>query len=198
VSQSRSARERSANRATNLLGALALAVGDRMRVATEDAARHTAAAPAALVALHEFLAGASMDDLRKVVGLTPSGAVRLVDRLVADGYVQRRPGANARALSLVLTAPGHRAARRVLSARSATLTAALGELSDADLRAFERVCEKLLRTLAADRLADRARGRPPPGGYLCRLCDFTACGRERGDCPVTRLTTSAGPTGAGS
>jgi MarR family transcriptional repressor of emrRAB len=39
------------------------------------------AAPAALVALHEFLCGASIDQLRQVVGLTPSGAVRLIDKL---------------------------------------------------------------------------------------------------------------------
>jgi DNA-binding MarR family transcriptional regulator len=197
VSQSRDIAG-SEGRSTNLLGALAVAVGDRLRVATEDAARHTAAAPAALVALHGFLAGGSMDELRRVVGLTPSGAVRLVDRLEADDYVQRRPGANGRAVSLVLTANGHRAARRVLAARSAALDRVLGELSEAERRAFERIAGKLLRTLAVDRLADRAAGHPPPGGYLCRLCDLTACGRDRGACPVTGLATTTGSKGTGT
>ena len=57
-----------------------------------------------------------MDDLRNVLGLTPSGAVRLVDRLAADGYVERRAGADGRSLALRLTPAGSRVARRVLSA----------------------------------------------------------------------------------
>jgi MarR family transcriptional repressor of emrRAB len=94
---------RSPDRTTNLFGALMLVAGDEIRRATEIAANHTDAAPAALVALHEFLGGRSIDDLRNAVGLTPSGAVRLVDRLVSAGYVERRPGSDRRAVALVLT-----------------------------------------------------------------------------------------------
>ena len=83
--------EASLARSANLLGALSLAVADAMRRATEDAAGHTSAGPAALVALDQFLDGRTMEDLRRAMGLTGSGAVRLVDRLEADGYVRRRP-----------------------------------------------------------------------------------------------------------
>ena len=68
-------------RQANLLATLAMGLNDRIRDAEETAAGHGSAAPAALVALHEFLGGASIDRLRQVVGLTPSGAVRLIDKL---------------------------------------------------------------------------------------------------------------------
>src|SRR4051812_31662731 len=92
-----------ADRTTNMFGALTLVAADAIRQATEQAANHTAAAPAALVALYEFLDGHSVDDLCQVVGLTPSGAVRLVDRLAADGHVERHTGADRRSVSVVLT-----------------------------------------------------------------------------------------------
>ena len=56
-------------------------MNDQIRSAEEAAARHGSSAPAALGALHEFLGGASVDELRQVVGLSPSGAVRLIDKL---------------------------------------------------------------------------------------------------------------------
>ena len=96
-------------------------MADRMREATESAASHGAAGPAALTALDEFLGGRSMDDLRRVLGLTHSGAVRLVDRLAADGCVERRAGADGRSVALVLTAKGRRVARRVRAARAEAL-----------------------------------------------------------------------------
>ena len=81
----------------NVFGTLSLVVTDRMRDATEGAAGQRAAGPAALVMLHEFRPGASVEDLRHAVGLTHSGAVRLVDRLVAAGDVERRAADDARA-----------------------------------------------------------------------------------------------------
>ena len=78
----------------NVLGALATAIDDAVTAAIEDATGLTGAAPAALIALHDLLAGRSVDDLRHAVDLTHSGAVRLVDRLVADGLATRRPGAD--------------------------------------------------------------------------------------------------------
>ena len=80
------------DRAGNLLGAFTLAVADRAADAVGDAAGQTGAAAAALSALYHFLDAPSVDRLRTVLGLTPSGAVRLVDRLAAAGYVERGPG----------------------------------------------------------------------------------------------------------
>ncbi len=184
MSEFRNARE------ANMLGALALAVVDSVREATETAAGHTAAGPAALVALDEFLGGRSMDDLRRALGLTPSGAVRLIDRLTADGCVERRPGANGRSVALTLTPRGRRVARRVKAARAEALDAVLGDLTTPERVALGRVIDKLLRTLTASRLAARREAAGPVGGWLCRLCDFEACGREHGDCPAQSEASS--------
>ena len=60
----------------NLLRAVALAISDR---AAASAGNPTTTA--ALSALLHFLDQPTIDQLRRVLGLTPSGAVRLVDRL---------------------------------------------------------------------------------------------------------------------
>jgi DNA-binding MarR family transcriptional regulator len=171
-------------RLANLVGALTLALSDAMRDATETAADHAAAGPSTLIALNEFLAQPSIDEMRRVVGLTHSGAVRLVDRLEAQGYVTRRPGRDARAVSVVLTAKGKRAAERVRVARASAFDSVLAVLSSEEQRSLAGLTEKLLAAITDQRLRDRAREKTPPGGWLCRLCDFEACGRPRGDCPV--------------
>jgi DNA-binding MarR family transcriptional regulator len=179
-------------RLVNIVGALTLALSDRVRDATETAAGQSATAPHALVALHEFLGHRTMDELRRAIGLTPSGAVRLVDRLVQAGYVERRPGSDGRSVALVLTSTGTRAARRVLAARSAALDNLLLELSAAERTSLANITEKLLAAITRQRLADREEGRDPPGGWLCRLCDFDACGRDEGMCPSTATAQEYG------
>ncbi len=101
------------DRAGNLLGALALSIADRMTDAVEESVGQSQSAAVALSALHHFADGATVDKLRRVLGLTPSGAVRLVDRLQDAGLVEReRGGADKRALALRLTPSGARAAER--------------------------------------------------------------------------------------
>ena len=165
---------------------MALALGDRVRTATEGAVDQTAAAPAALVALREFLGGRSVDDLRRVVGLSPSGAVRLVDRLVDAGLVERGAGPDRRTVAVVLTAAGDRAARRVQAARAAALVDLVAELTSEERTALTRVSERLLAIVARTRLDERAAGAVPPGGWMCRLCDQVACGRPVGECPAAQ------------
>jgi MarR family transcriptional repressor of emrRAB len=173
----------SLTREGNLLGALVVAMGDGLRESTERAGRLGAAGPAALVALARFLEGRSVDDLARAVGLTPSGAVRLVDRLTAEGLVRRRPGPDGRTVALALTAKGTTVARRVAAARAGALEAALAGLSDRERATLGRLLAKLIESLTAARLEQRAQRAPPTGGWLCRLCDFAACGRPTGDCP---------------
>jgi MarR family transcriptional regulator, negative regulator of the multidrug operon emrRAB len=79
-------------------------------------AGHGASGPAALVALDGEAGGGSIDALRRILGITHSGTVRLVDRLAGAGLVERRVGADARAVALHLTPQGRRLARRVLAA----------------------------------------------------------------------------------
>lgn len=178
-------------RLANLLAVLALGLNDRVRSAEEAAAGHGAAAPSALVALHEFLGGASIDELRQVVGLTPSGAVRLIDKLSEAGLTKRGPGRDGRSVAVALTRRGTAAAERILAARRRVSETALAGLSPTELEALTPLLERLLEQLTLGRLAERANGQKPPGGWLCRLCDFSACGRRKGACPVADVTESA-------
>lgn len=175
-------------RVVNLLGALSVALADRIHEAIDQAAGARSAAPAALVALDGFLDGGSIDRLHDVVGLTPSGAVRLVDRLEADGLVERRPGRDRRSVALVLTTAGRAAAQQTRQARASVVQRVLEGLHDDDTAELARILEQLLAHLTVDRLAAREAGRLPRGGWLCRLCDLEACGREQGACPAANAT----------
>ena len=79
--------EMSMDRTTNLLGVVGLAVADRIEEETRNILKHSGETPAALVVIGYGL-GPSNDELRRVLGLSHSGTVRLVDRLVADGLVE--------------------------------------------------------------------------------------------------------------
>ena len=108
-------------RLANLLGALSTGLNDTAQESAGAAARLDGAAPAALIALLDFLPGGTVRDLSRVVGLTHSGAVRLVDRLVVAGLVARKPGSDGRSRSISLTAAGSRLAKRVRGAREAAV-----------------------------------------------------------------------------
>src|SRR5688572_20555675 len=92
----------------NSFGALPVEVAQRVQEAGGRASPHGASAPAALAALHGLASGQSIDALRRIVGLTHSGAVRLVDRLAGAGLVERRVGADQRSVALHLTPEGRR------------------------------------------------------------------------------------------
>jgi DNA-binding MarR family transcriptional regulator len=164
--------------ATNVLGALGLALADRLAEAAERAGGGSAAA--ALTTLYGTRAGIRIDGLARVVGLSHSGAVRLVDRLEADGLVERRRGADQRSTALYLTAAGRRSARRVLSDRGAAMHSTLSLLTEDQQAAMADLADHLLRELAAE---------PAAEARLCRLCDLEACGRSAGRCPVAGRRT---------
>jgi DNA-binding MarR family transcriptional regulator len=172
-------------RLSNLLGAWALAISDRIGAAAAEAAGRGGQAPAALVALHQFAGGGTIENLRGVLGLTHSAAVRLIDGLVADGHVVRRTGKDdARSVALALTPSGRAAARRVIRARGDAVASTLEGLSVPDRRTLTVLAEQLTSDLTAARLEERRHGTAPAGGWLCRLCDFQACGRPEGRCPA--------------
>lgn len=163
------------DRQANLLGALALVIADRTTEAVAAAAGQSETAAAALSALYHFLGQPTIDLLRRVLGLTSSGTVRLVDRLVDAGYVIRGPGGDGRSTSVTLTEEGRRAAERVSRARAEVLRAALERLSPTDRETFER--------LMGDLAVGFVRA-PGATRWICRLCDTGACGRDEGHCPV--------------
>src|SRR4051812_44599992 len=160
----------------NLLGALGLVLADRLAAAAELAGGVSAAE--ALVALDGGRSGASIDALARIVGLSHSGTVRLVDRLARDGLIERRRGADQRSAALFLTPAGRRLARRVLTRRDAEMHSVLALLTAGEQDALTRVATRVLRRLG---------GAPEAEPRLCRLCDLEACGRSRGGCPVAAV-----------
>jgi MarR family transcriptional regulator, negative regulator of the multidrug operon emrRAB len=169
-------------RDANLLGALSLAVTERLEAAASAAAAQGGSGPAALAALDTFLEGSSIDTMRKPLGLTHSAAVRLVDRLAAAGLVTRGAGEDGRSVAVFLTPAGRRAAAQVQEGRMLALTKVLTALEAAEREQLTRVVEKLLAGLTFGRADAR---------HICRLCDAGACGHEEGRCPVTRAADRA-------
>jgi DNA-binding MarR family transcriptional regulator len=173
-------------RLVNLLGAVATGLADQVGAACAEAAQLSGAAPEALIVMLDFSPEGSVHMLSQAVGLTHSGAVRLVDRLVDAGWATRRPGDDARSVKISLTRRGRTIAERVRSRRHQELASALDGLSARQRTELLRTCELLVGNLTRRRLAQRAAGEQPAGGALCRMCDFGGCGRPSGLCPAAR------------
>src|SRR3954449_5324272 len=90
------------DRLAQLLGVVGLAAAERVQAVASAEAGHAGGGPAALVHLAAH-PGGSVNDLAEVLAISQPAAVRTVDRLVADGLLKRRPGADRRTLALFLT-----------------------------------------------------------------------------------------------
>ena len=169
-----------AARQANLLGALALGTVDRLRDAVLDRNARSLSAGAALIHLR-LRPGQTIDLRARVLGISHPVAVRLVDRLENEGLVDRRPGADARSRSLVLTKTGQRAAVAALRNRLEVLDGVLAPLTVTERDELERLLEKLLAGMIRSRGAAR---------HICRLCDFPTC--DQPACPVDRAAEEPG------
>lgn len=88
-------------------------------------------------------------ELADRVLITKSGLTRLVDRLVEAGSAERRacPG-DRRGQLVALTARGRRAARRASPAAARAIAAFLADVSDTELAAFARSCDRITKAAA--------------------------------------------------
>jgi DNA-binding MarR family transcriptional regulator len=168
----------------NWVAAAALAISDAIYDSLEASTRHDRSAAVALVALADLAHGGSVQSLSSVLGVSHSGCVRIMDRLARDGLVDRGPGTDGRTRSLALTPEGRRLARRLRRARDDAVVAALRHLSGEQLKQLRGISRAVVATSARDRLEHRRSGWSPGGGWLCRLCDAAACGRDAGQCPA--------------
>jgi DNA-binding MarR family transcriptional regulator len=177
-------------RLANLLGALSTGISDGIYESTAMAAGLDGVASAALIALLDFMPGGSVRTLSQVVGLTHSGAVRVVDRLVAERLVTRGSSADARSRSITLTARGVKVARDVRAARERAVSGVLEQLTASERAMLTTLSERLVAGITEQRLEKRRAGEKPAGGALCRMCDFGACGREIGMCPAAQTVAT--------
>ena len=113
--------------------------------------------------------------LGDVLGLTSSGATRLVERLVTKGWVSRSGSTDSRERRLRLTPAGRRQARSALRQREELVSASVATLSRTERAQLEHLMERLVGDVTTSRL---------PALQTCRLCDRSACSSERGPCPL--------------
>lgn len=159
----------------NLLGALARLVADRVADAVGDDTDLSDSQAAALAAMYHFLDHPSIDLLGRVLGLSSSGTVRLVDRLEAGGHVERGPGTDGRSRAIALTRSGRRMAARVEGSRARVLEECLAPLDSAEREMLNGLMGKVMAGLVRAPGATR---------WICRFCDIEACGRDDGLCPA--------------
>jgi DNA-binding MarR family transcriptional regulator len=145
-----------------------------MTDALTDACGQSFTASAALSAMLHFLERPSVDQLRQVLGLTPSGTVRLVDRLEDSGYVTRGPGVDGRSTAVELSDRGRLAAEAVSAARADLLVDLVASLPSEQQAGFDQIAKALLVSMKRGPGATR---------WICRVCDTQACGRDDGLCP---------------
>jgi DNA-binding MarR family transcriptional regulator len=157
-------------RTANLLGALALAVNDRMEGAARRTLKRSGETPAALVVLG-LTPGITNERLRRILRQSHPGAVRLVDRLVADGLVERRAGRDGREIALHLTPAGVQRRDALLQDRLASIGMLLSPLSEAEQAQLATLMCKMLPAIPVSEVEVFT---------VCRLCDERAC-RE---CPL--------------
>ena len=110
-----------APRLENLLSSLSLNLAQDSTATLELTSELAGSAAVALLALEEFLGGAHVGRLADVLGVTHSGAVRLVDQLESEGLAERRVGADRRRVEVQLTAAGRRRAAAARAARDAVV-----------------------------------------------------------------------------
>ena len=158
------------NGIANLLGALSLAVMDRIEQGARDVIGRGGETPAALVVIG-YGQGMTNDTLRRILGLSHSGAVRLVDRLVSDRLVERRRGMDGREVALHLTSAGAATRNDLMASRISAVGSLLEVLSPAETKQLGSLIRELLARLDTSEL-DRF--------TICRMCDDRVCTK----CPL--------------
>ena len=139
---------------------------------------HTGETPAALIMIG-YGFGPSNDMLRRILGLSHPGTVRLVDRLVVDGLVERREGRDKRAIALHLTKRGKAVREKLLKARLAVIQPLLESLSADEQDTFSALLHKMLSSMETTNMERLT---------LCRLCDKRVCS----NCPIPADKPSEG------
>jgi MarR family transcriptional regulator, negative regulator of the multidrug operon emrRAB len=115
----------------------------------------------------------SVSDLTSVTGLSHSAVVRLIDRLEADGLVQRSEEKQGRSVPIALTDAGRTEYERLRDRQSGFLEDILAELPSNDQQDLERLVSGILSAMTTSKSAR---------DQICRFCDEGVC--EQTSCPV--------------
>lgn len=158
------------DRTTNLLGALALAITDRIETRMREELHRSGEAAAAIIFLG-YIPGLSVEILRQVLQLSHPGTVRLIDRLESDGFVERRGTDDRRAVALHLTPKGQALRDRLMERRLDALESTLERLTTDERLIFGKLIAKVLTNLPETEVDKH---------HICRLCAVRLCS----NCPI--------------
>jgi MarR family transcriptional repressor of emrRAB len=161
-------------RSLNLLGALAVTVHDKLMEAVEGELGMGGQAPAALVTITHN-PGKNVAFLSDALRLSHPGCVRLVDKLVQAGLVERGDAPDKRSVALTLSAAGKRRSHEILRARRKALELFAQPLSHKQQNQLTELLEIILRETATTRQA---------ADTACRLCEEQYCPQP--ECPITQ------------
>jgi MarR family transcriptional regulator, transcriptional regulator for hemolysin len=102
--------------------------------------------------------GASHSELAEMMEVEKATAGRMIDRLVANGWVERRTQSGDRRVKRVyLTADAERVHKRIWRVAEATVDAALGDLSGRESRQLMVLLQRIKATLVSANGADAMR-----------------------------------------
>jgi len=160
-------------RTVNMLGALSLGLSDRIRAALEANGGQAAGVPSALIQIW-FEPGSSIDHLRRLIGLSHSATVRIVEQLQREGLVEKgKRAADSRSASLKLSKAGEERAIAALAARDQQISRVVASLSESEMKTLGVLLEKIIfETVETEEQSH----------VFCRLCDISACPQDR--CPA--------------
>jgi MarR family transcriptional repressor of emrRAB len=152
--------------AANILGALSLLIQDRVESAWQAELDLSPMAAAAMVQIDND-PGSSIELIASHIGLTHSATVRLIDKLVERGLVEKdRARKDARAQSLTLSKAGKRVAQQLHAARNQVIDGLLSGLDAGQRKGLEEAIRVILyRCVEPGREAD----------VTCRVCDDRRC-----------------------
>lgn len=160
----------------NWVGSLASAIDAQV---AQGAGEHGGTVMGALLTCSYF-PDMTVGELAGVLGLTGSGAVRLVDRLERDGLVARQ-ARQGRLVTVRLTARGRRLAAGLQRRRLAVIDGLLSPLTQQERTELAGMLGKVLHDAGLP--AAQAR-------RACRFCDHQRCDGEA--CPVGRSLRERG------
>ena len=129
----------------NVFGAFALMISDDVIRASSSRAPEAGPTASAL-ALLAHKPGLSVGMLAAGVGLSHAGTVRLVDRLVTEGLIERREHpTDGRTRALYLTGAGKAVSDDVLNSRDQVIAEGLAALTHEEMKILGQLSARVLR-----------------------------------------------------
>jgi MarR family transcriptional repressor of emrRAB len=160
---------------SNLIGAFATTISSEIEKSIAELDGRSLSHEIALVAIYNH-PNETISTLSKVLAITHSGAVRLINTLENEGLVERyKSEQDARSVVLHVSDKGKERAQSVLFSREKVTSNLLKNFNEAQRRDFLNLLEIAMSNLTDKQIEARR---------ICRLCDEGIC-RKLG-CPVEK------------